>query len=79
MRAKIPFSPDLVLYGVTIIEAWGVANQIEGFFEDAERRAAGLADDDRIAVLARLGRARALLGGVDALQRFRSWRAPDER
>jgi hypothetical protein len=63
-----------------IIEAWGVAKQIEGFFEDAEWRAAGLDDDDeKYAVLDRLRRARALLGGVYTLQRFRAWRSPDER
>jgi hypothetical protein len=63
-----------------IIEEWGVATQIEGFFQDAERRAAGLEDEEaRAAVFDRLERARALVGGVDALQRFRAWRAPDER
>jgi hypothetical protein len=30
-------------------------------------------------MLERLNRARALLGGVDALERFRSWKAPEER
>jgi hypothetical protein len=62
-----------------IIEAWGVAKQIEGFFEDAERRAAELDEDSKNAVLERLRRARTLLGDVDALRRFRAWRAPEER
>jgi len=62
-----------------LIEDWGVAKQIEGFFEDAERRAAGLGDDEREAIRDRLRRARELLGGVDALQRFLEWEAPDER
>jgi hypothetical protein len=30
-----------------IIESWAVAKQIEGFFEDAERRAPGLGEDER--------------------------------
>jgi len=62
-----------------IIETWGVAKQIEGFFEDAERRATGLGESEKNEILERLRRARELLGGVDALQRFRAWRAPDER
>jgi hypothetical protein len=62
-----------------IIEAWGITKQIEGFFEDAEQRISGLGEDERNEVLERLKRARALLGGVDVLQRFRVWRAPDER
>jgi hypothetical protein len=62
-----------------IIQAWGLAKQIEGFFEDAERRAADLPEQEREALLDRLHRARALLGGVDALQRFLGWKAPEER
>jgi hypothetical protein len=62
-----------------IIQAWGLAKQVEGFFEDAERRAAGLPEQEREALLDRLHRARALLGGVDALQRFLGWKAPEER
>lgn len=62
-----------------IIEAWGVAKRIEGFFEDAERRAADLSDMDREALRDRLRRARSLLGGVDALQHFLAWKAPEER
>jgi hypothetical protein len=62
-----------------IIQAWGLAKQIEGFFEDAERRAADRHEEDREALLDRLHRARALLGGVDALQRFLGWKAPEER
>lgn len=64
---------------LAIIEAWGLANQIEGFFEDAERRAAGLDEGEREVIQERLRRARELVGGVDALQRFRAWKAPDER
>ena len=55
-----------------------LAKQIEGFFEDAERRAAGLSEEERDALLDRLHRARALLGGVDALQRFLGWKEPEE-
>lgn len=62
-----------------LIEAWGLAKRIEGFFEDTERRAAALGEQERVALLDRLHRARALFGGVDALQRFLNWKAPEER
>lgn len=62
-----------------IIEAWGVAKRIEGFFDDAQRRANELEDGARDAILERLERARALLGDADALRRFLAWRAPEER
>ncbi|WP_284352202.1 hypothetical protein [Roseisolibacter agri] len=62
-----------------LIEAWSAAKQVESFFEDAERRAALLGDDERAVLLDRVKRARELLGSVDALQRFATWKAPDER
>jgi len=62
-----------------IIEAWGVAKQIEGFFEDAHRRAAELDEDTRDTILDRLKLARELLGDVDTLRRLRGWRSPEER
>ena len=64
---------------VGIIDAWNVAKGIEGFFEDAERRAGDLGDDERERLLDRLQRARSLLGGVDALEHFLAWKAPEER
>ena len=62
-----------------IVESWGVAMQIEHFFEDAKRRAAALSDEDRLALEQRLHRGRQLLGGVDPLERFRAWRVPEQR
>lgn len=62
-----------------IIEAWGTAKQIEGFFEDLEQRAAALGADEAAAIRERATQARELLGGVDALQRFRAWRGPTEQ
>ena len=62
-----------------IIESWAEAKRVEAFFEDAQRRAAELDDRDSNAVLDRLKLARDLLGSVDALRRFRSWKAPEER
>lgn len=62
-----------------IIDAWDTARRLEGFFEDARRRASELDDEANHAILERLDRARALLGDADALRWFRRWRAPDER
>jgi hypothetical protein len=64
---------------LVIIDAWGVATGIERFFEDIERRAPALGEEDRATLLDRLLLARSLLGGVDALQRFTAWKAPEER
>jgi hypothetical protein len=62
-----------------IIDAWEEARGVEGFFEDAERRAQALSADDREVVLDRVRRARTMLGGIDALARLRDGKAPDER
>ena len=62
-----------------IIDAWGEAKRVEEFFKDAELRLEGLSDEDRVTILDRLKRARELLGGVDALERFKAWKAPEER
>jgi len=62
-----------------IIDRWVEAKRVEAFFEDAGRRAANLEEGASSAMVERLERARKLLGGVDALERFRSWKAPDER
>lgn len=62
-----------------IIESWAQAKQIQAFFIDAEQRLSDLPDDVRDQILGRLRHARELIGNVDALEIFRSWRAPDER
>jgi hypothetical protein len=59
-----------------IIDAWGVAKRMEGFFEDIERRAATLGDEERDLLLRRARDARELLGGIDALKRFQAWSPP---
>ena len=61
-----------------IVEEWSVAMRIEGFFADAERRANNLSDEERLLVVDRLRDSRSLLGGVDALQRFLAWKAPEK-
>jgi len=62
-----------------IIDIWESANCIEQFFRDAERRAAGLSDDEQIRLLEKLKLARKMIGSTDAFDRFMAWRAPDER
>ncbi|NJD63198.1 MAG: hypothetical protein FIA93_10845 [Deltaproteobacteria bacterium] len=62
-----------------IIARWAEAKNLEHFFADAERRAEGLDADERSKMLDRLGRARQLMGSVDALERLRSWKSPEER
>ena len=62
-----------------IIDRWGWANRVEQFFRDAEQRAAGLSDDESLRLLERLKLARKMIGSVDALDRFLTWRSPEER
>ncbi len=62
-----------------IIERWAVAKQVEAFFVDAQGQAAELGEAEGNALRDRLNRARELLGGTDALARFRAWKAPHER
>ena len=54
-----------------IIGAWAAAKRLEEFFADAERRAQDLPDEQRERTMERLRRARALIGGTDALERCR--------
>lgn len=62
-----------------IVNDWAVAKRIEEFFADAGQRATRLSDEERATLVERLDRARSLLGGTDALQRFLAWKTPNER
>jgi len=62
-----------------IIHGWAESNRIEQFFQDAERRAANLSDNEKLKILERLKHARELIGSVDVLDHFMAWRSPDER
>lgn len=64
---------------LSIIEAWAEAKRIDEFFKDAQHRANDLSDEDRQSIEARLTEARKLLGTLDALERFKSWKSPEER
>ena len=62
-----------------IVHAWARAKRIEEFFRYAEARIVGLDAGGQEELRDRLTRARRLIGSVDALARFRRWKAPDER
>jgi hypothetical protein len=62
-----------------IIARWAEAKSLDQFFADAERRVADLDADERLRMLDRLKSARKLIGSVDALERLRTWRSPEER
>lgn len=63
----------------SIIENWAEVKRIDEFFKDAQLRANDLSDEYRQAVVSRLAEARKLLGTVDALERFKGWKSPEER
>lgn len=62
-----------------IIARWAEAKSLDQFFADAERRVADLDADERLRMLDRLKSARKLIGSVDALERLRTWKSPEER
>lgn len=62
-----------------IIDRWAEANRIDQFFADAERRVAALNGEERDRLVDRLEHARKLIGTVDALEYFMTWKTPDER
>ena len=63
---------------LAIVEKWSLACQIEAFFKDLESRAAESDEASRTELAGRLNRARALLGGVDALAHFEEWESPED-
>ncbi|HZR25178.1 MAG TPA: hypothetical protein VFA59_16400 [Vicinamibacterales bacterium] len=64
---------------LALVDAWSLARGIESFFEDAERRASSRPVSEQESLRERLRQARAMLGGVDALDRFHEWKSLDER
>ena len=62
-----------------IIEMWATSKRIEEFFADAEHKLKNLAEGERTRSMERLQRARKLIGSTDALERFQSWKTPEER
>jgi hypothetical protein len=64
---------------LAIIEEWAAAKRLTAFFDDARSRIEGLPEAERGALLARLLRARGLIGTTDTVTRFKEWRSPEER
>jgi len=62
-----------------IIERWDEVNRIERFFQDVERKAATVNDNEKLEVFERIKAAREFIGGVDALDYFMNWKTPEER
>ena len=62
-----------------IIEMWATAKRLEAFFADAERSLEDLPEEERDHTIERLRHARRLISSIDALERFQSWKAPEER
>ncbi|MGO4813790.1 hypothetical protein AB4156_30070 [Cupriavidus sp. 2MCAB6] len=62
-----------------IIESWAESRRLAEFFLDAKQRLRDLSEEKKNEMLERLRRARELIGSADALERFRSWKAPEER
>lgn len=61
------------------VEAWSLATRVEQLFEHIARSTDQVAADEREMLALRVALARELLGGTDALQRFRGWKTPRER
>ncbi len=61
-----------------IVDRWAEVNRIEQFFLQAEQKIAGLDEDSKEILLERLGRARDMVGNLDALDQLLKWRTPDE-
>jgi hypothetical protein len=59
------------------IDSFRYAQGFDSFFADVERRAAELDGPARQQMLEKVRRARALLGGVNALERFAQWVPPE--
>ncbi len=61
-----------------IIDVWAVSKVREDFFEDLERRAGALPEEEQAAIRSLLSTARELLSGTDVPRRFSAWRTPEE-
>lgn len=62
-----------------IIQEWGKAKRIEGFFSEVEQFAQELNDGERQSLTSRLQEARAQMLGPNALKRFLAWKSAEER
>jgi len=56
-----------------VIQTWAKVNSIQAFFDDIERSAHKLGDEERKVVMERLAKAKELIGDLDALKHFNGW------
>jgi len=61
------------------IASWEQVRSIHSYFQAAEKELERLPDEERENLRGRLGEARALVGEVDALEKLRQWKTPEER
>ncbi len=61
------------------IESWEQVRSIHGFFQAAQEQLAQLPESERAQLTGRLTEARSLVGEVDALEKLRKWKSPEER
>ncbi|AGE27854.1 hypothetical protein H045_18960 [Pseudomonas poae RE*1-1-14] len=59
-----------------VIQTWAKVNSIQAFFDDIERSAHRLGDDERNVIIERLAKAKELIGDLDALKHFDGWEPP---
>lgn len=59
-----------------VIQTWAKVNSIQAFFDDIERSAHTLGDEERKVVMERLAKAKELIGDLDALKHFNGWEPP---
>lgn len=61
------------------IDAWDRTRRVQDWLAAVERAVEDVTQEERGHILRRLEKARALVGGADALELLKRWKAPDER
>ena len=64
---------------LSAIASWDQVRSIKAYFQTAEQELERLPEEEREQLRNRLSEARALVGDVDALEKLRQWKAPQER
>lgn len=76
---KVKLRQDATADLLAAIEAWDRAQRVEQWLAAVQLAAGGLRDTEREHILGRLEAAKGLVGGVDALDLLKRWKAPEER
>ncbi|WP_236710363.1 hypothetical protein [Pseudomonas sp. RIT-PI-q] len=59
-----------------VIQTWAKVNSIQAFFDDIERSAQRVGDEERKMIMERLAYAKELIGDLDVLKHFNAWAPP---